>query len=64
MIGRYTKTVPQVMIRWCLEQNYITIPRSSNEQRIIENSQVFDFKLEKEDFNAIVRKLLKVYILL
>ena len=44
------------MIRWCLEQNYVTIPKSSNEQRIIENSQVFDFKLDNEDLEAIVRE--------
>lgn len=51
---RHNKTVAQVMIRWCLEQNYITIPKSEKEHRIIENAQVFDFHLSEQDYGEIV----------
>ena len=45
------------MIRWCLDQGFITIPKSVNENRIIENTQVFDFQLTDEDKAAIVSSL-------
>mmetsp|Transcript_32445 Transcript_32445/g.45216 ORF Transcript_32445/g.45216 Transcript_32445/m.45216 type:complete len:313 (+) Transcript_32445:36-974(+) len=34
-------TVPQVAIRWSVQKGYITIPKSSNENRIKENSNIF-----------------------
>lgn len=42
------------MIRWCVEQGFITIPKSEKETRILENSQVFDFSLSAQDMEAIV----------
>jgi len=34
-------TVPQLAIRWSVQKGYITIPKSSNENRIKENSNIF-----------------------
>ncbi len=39
------KTPAQVLIRWCLEQEIIAIPKSSRQERMKENSDVFDFHL-------------------
>lgn len=50
---KYNKTVPQIILRWDLQNGVITIPKSTKEQRIIENSSIFDFELLKEDMERI-----------
>lgn len=46
---KYSKSIAQVIIRWDLQNDIVTIPKSIKEHRIIENSNVFDFELSKED---------------
>ncbi|MFT8320814.1 MAG: aldo/keto reductase [Bacillus sp. (in: firmicutes)] len=50
---KYNKSVAQVIIRWDLQNNIITIPKSIKEHRIIENGNVFDFVLTKEEIELI-----------
>jgi diketogulonate reductase-like aldo/keto reductase len=50
---RYGKSIAQTIIRWDLQNGVITIPKSTNEQRIIENTEVFDFELTAEDMERI-----------
>ncbi len=50
---KYRKTVPQVMLRWEIEQGLAVIPKSVNPGRIAENSNIFDFKLTDEEIKAI-----------
>jgi len=40
------KSKGQVVLRWALQRNFITIPRSSNAGRIKENSLLFDWSLD------------------
>ena len=46
---RYSKTTAQILIRWGLQHDLISIPRSSNDQRIKENASVFDFDISAGD---------------
>jgi diketogulonate reductase-like aldo/keto reductase len=47
------KTPAQILIRWSLQHNLVVIPKSIHEDRILDNSQVFDFKLEEEDMKLL-----------
>jgi diketogulonate reductase-like aldo/keto reductase len=50
---KYQKTPAQIVLRWDLQHQVVTIPKSVNEKRIIENSEIFDFELSEEDMNRI-----------
>ena len=50
---KYNKTSAQVMLRWDLQQNIVTVPRSTNPQRIAQNIDIFDFELSDEDMKTI-----------
>jgi diketogulonate reductase-like aldo/keto reductase len=50
---KYGKTPAQVMLRWDLQLGVVTIPKSVHRERILENSHVFDFQLEKTDVERI-----------
>lgn len=51
--AKYNKSVAQIILRWDLQNGVITIPKTTKEHRIIENSQVFDFELSHEDMHLI-----------
>lgn len=50
---KYQRTPAQVVIRWDLQKEVVTIPKSVHRERIFENAAVFDFKLTEEDIKAI-----------
>lgn len=50
---KYGKTIAQIVLRWDLQKGVITIPKSINQNRIIENSQLFDFELSTADMEKI-----------
>jgi methylglyoxal/glyoxal reductase len=51
--SKYKKTVAQIVLRWNLQKGVVTIPKSVNHERIIENSQIFDFEISDEDVKRI-----------
>ena len=42
-------TVPQVILRWHLEHEFVAIPKSSDARRIAENFDVFGFSLDGDE---------------
>ena len=50
---QYNKTPAQVAIKWSLQHGYVTIPKSTNPDRVKENCDVFDFKLSEGDMQRI-----------
>ncbi|HSE86774.1 MAG TPA: aldo/keto reductase, partial [Candidatus Binatia bacterium] len=53
LAGKYMKTPAQIMIRWSLQHGLIPIPKSSNKNRIFENTNVFDFHIENDDMKVL-----------
>jgi diketogulonate reductase-like aldo/keto reductase len=50
---RHGKTPAQVVLRWCVQRNLPTIPKSTHRERIEENGQLFDFELTDEEMAAL-----------
>ena len=50
---KYGKSPAQVILRWNIDRGVIVIPKSTHEERISQNIDVFDFRLTKEDMDEI-----------
>ncbi|MBT2664882.1 aldo/keto reductase [Bacillus sp. ISL-4] len=50
---KHGKSVAQVILRWDIQNGIVTIPKSTKEHRIVENSSIFDFELTEEEMNQI-----------
>ncbi|GED69632.1 putative oxidoreductase YtbE [Brevibacillus reuszeri] len=50
---RHEKSIAQVILRWDLQHDVVTIPKSTKEPRIKENADVFTFELTAEDMEKI-----------
>lgn len=50
---RHKKSPAQVILRWHLQSGAIVIPKTSNEKRVSENADIFDFQLSSEEMQAI-----------
>jgi diketogulonate reductase-like aldo/keto reductase len=50
---RYNKSPAQILIRWALEHEIVVIPKSSNQDRIKENANVFDFSIIPSDMEIL-----------
>ncbi|MDQ0860849.1 aldo/keto reductase [Bacillus sp. V2I10] len=51
--NKYKKSNAQIILRWDLQNGVITIPKSTKEERIIQNAAIFDFELTEEDMALI-----------
>lgn len=51
--ARHGKTPAQAIVRWHLDQSLVVIPKSVRPERIAENFEVFDFRLDDADMSAI-----------
>jgi 2,5-diketo-D-gluconate reductase A len=46
---RFSKSIAQVILRWHIQHGTIIFPKTSSEERLIENIAVFDFELNAAD---------------
>lgn len=50
---KHKKSPAQVILRWDLQNEVVTIPKSIKEHRIIENADIFDFELSVDDMDRL-----------
>ena len=46
---KHNKTSGQIMLRWCIEQGTVPLPKSVHKERIEQNIALFDFAFDEED---------------
>lgn len=51
--NKYNVTSAQIILRWHIQDGYITIPGSSNPEHIKENFDIFNFELTEEEMKRI-----------
>lgn len=49
--AKYGKTPAQVILRWLIERKIPAIPKTTHKERMRENFNVFDFKLDTDDMS-------------
>jgi diketogulonate reductase-like aldo/keto reductase len=50
---KHGKSPAQVMIRWCIENGFVVLPKTTHKDRLKENMDIFDFKLDAEDMKQL-----------
>jgi len=50
---KYKKTPAQIVLRWDLQRDVVTIPKAVHERHLRENADIFDFELTFEDMERI-----------
>lgn len=51
--ARHGKTEAQVLLRWDLQTEVVTIPKSVTPSRIAENGEIFDFELDENEMQEL-----------
>lgn len=50
---KYNKTIPQIILKWHVQNGVVPIPKSTSNARQLQNLDIFDFYLESEDLHTI-----------
>lgn len=51
--NKYHKSTAQIVLRWLIQREVVSIPKSASVERTTENFNVFDFELTADDMTAI-----------
>ena len=51
--NKYGKTAAQVALRWNVDRGVVVIPKSVHKERMEQNMDIWDFKLNEEDMRKI-----------
>jgi len=51
----HSKTAAQIILRWDVQRGVVTIPRSTQEKRLVENAGIFDLSLSAAEMAAIAK---------
>lgn len=49
MCDTYGKSIAQILLRWSIQHDFVTLTKSVHEERIQSNADIFDFEISEED---------------
>jgi diketogulonate reductase-like aldo/keto reductase len=52
LAGKYGVTPAQLLVRWSLQNDFVTLPKSVKKERLVENASVDGFEISGEDMQA------------
>ena len=55
LADKYGKTAAQISLRWLIQRGVLPLPKSVHRERMVQNTQLFDFELSDEDVKKIDR---------
>jgi len=50
---KHSKSTAQIMLRWCIQQDTVVLPKSVTPERIKQNLELFDFELDGDDMQQL-----------
>lgn len=50
---KHGKQTGHVLIRYCLQKGWVPLPKSDTPERIVDNANVYDFELTKEEMERL-----------
>lgn len=50
---KHGKTPAQIMLRWCVQNSFVVLPKSVTAKRIASNADIFNFSLDTDDLTHI-----------
>ncbi|WP_196001910.1 aldo/keto reductase [Clostridium sp. 1001271B_151109_B4] len=50
---KYDKSIAQVILRWLLQRGIVPLSKTVNKERMLQNIDIFDFELTKDDMDKI-----------
>lgn len=53
MASKYGKTPAQILLKYNIQRGLVVIPKSTNESRLRQNIELFDFTLVDEDMDLL-----------
>lgn len=53
LASKHAKNTAQVLLRYCLQKEWVPLPKSDNSERIAQNADVYGFELSKEDMSKL-----------
>ncbi len=49
---KHNKSVAQILLRWSIQNGFLPLPKASKKERMLENADIFNFKLTEKDIDA------------
>lgn len=50
---KYNKSAAQILIRWSFQHGFVPLPKSTHEEYIKQNGDIFDFEINKSDMQTL-----------